>query len=208
MNAILQMLKKRVDLLQPPVSSDSRSLYIDIILDILYEKGVEVNEHSMRIYEYCKAISRNLGLNTSEIDELTVFALLHDIGKLGIDLSILNKSAPLTPAEWAQMKRHPEIGYRFANSIPELASVAENILLHHEHWDGKGYPYGLKGEEIPLACRILAVADSFDAMTSDRIYRDAMSKTQAILELGEGAGKQFDPDIIDLFINLLESGRI
>jgi len=128
--------------------------------------------------------------------------MLHDIGKVGIDDSILKKPGRLTDREWAIMKKHTEIGYRIAMSSPELEKIAEYILTHHERWDGKGYPYGLKGEEIPLLSRILAIADSYDAMTEDRVYRKAMSHEEAIEEIKRNAGTQFDPFIAELFLQI------
>lgn len=135
------------------------------------------------------------------MDELSLLALLHDIGKVSINPNILQKQpGALTSAEWDEMKRHPEIGYRIAQATPELAIVSDLILSHHERWDGKGYPRGLKEEEIPLPCRILAIADAFDAMTNDRVYRKAMSREEALLEIERNAGAQFDPVITNLFI--------
>jgi HD-GYP domain-containing protein (c-di-GMP phosphodiesterase class II) len=129
--------------------------------------------------------------------------MLHDIGKIGIDNSILNKPGKLSKNEWEIMKKHSEIGYRIAMSSPELEPIAEYILAHHERWDGNGYPQGLKGEEIPLLSRILAVVDSYDAMTEDRVYRKAMTHQAAIEEIKKNAGTQFDPNIAQIFIDSL-----
>jgi len=129
--------------------------------------------------------------------------MLHDIGKIGIDDKILNKPGKLTEEEWAIMKRHPEIGYRIARASHKLARIADYILTHHERWDGAGYPKGLKGEDIPLLSRILAVADAYDAMTEDRVYRKAMSKEQAVEEIRRNAGTQFDPLIANIFIETI-----
>ncbi|MGC4018689.1 MAG: HD domain-containing phosphohydrolase [Muricomes sp.] len=128
---------------------------------------------------------------------------MHDIGKVGINPNILQKCGPLTNEEWAEMKRHPEIGYRIAQETPELAVVADLILAHHERWDGQGYPRRLKGEEIPLACRILGVVDAFDAMTNDRCYRQAMSVEEAILEIKRKSGSQFEPQVAQLLIEII-----
>ncbi len=182
-----------------------RNAIINTLLATLYEKSNETQEHSKRLEEYCHAIGRKLGLSSKELNELSLLALLHDIGKGGIDLSILQKPGSLTQEEWAEMKRHPEIGYRIARATPELLSVADLILTHHERWDGKGYPNGLLGEEIPLACRILAVTDAFDAMTHDRIYRHALSTEEAIVEISQNSGTQFDPTIATIFIEIMTS---
>ena len=126
-----------------------------------------------------------------------------DIGKIGIDDSVLKKPGKLNDEEWVIMKKHPEIGYRIAKSASELEPIAEYILTHHEKWNGKGYPKGLKGEEIPLLSRILAVVDAYDAMTEDRVYRKAMSKEEAIMEILANAGEQFDPEIAKIFIGII-----
>ncbi|HML38348.1 MAG TPA: diguanylate cyclase, partial [Bacillota bacterium] len=129
-----------------------RNAIISTLLATLYEKSNETEEHSKRIEKYCHAIGRELQLSSKEMDELSLLALLHDIGKVGIHPNILKKTGTLTSEEWDEMKRHPEIGYRIAQATPELAVVADLILSHHERWDGEGYPRRLKGEEIPLAC--------------------------------------------------------
>jgi len=166
----------------------------------MYVKSQETEEHAQRLAELSKMIGRVLNLQQKSMDELELFAMLHDIGKIGIDDRILNKPGKLSDEEWEVMKRHPEIGYRIARSSPELAPVAEYILTHHEHWDGNGYPKGLKGENIPLLSRILAVADAYDAMTEDRVYRKALTREQAIEEIRKNAGTQFDPNIVQIFI--------
>ncbi len=137
------------------------------------------------------------------MDEISLLALLHDIGKVSINPHILQKPGTLSPGEWDEMKRHPEIGYRIAQAAPELAVVADLILSHHERWDGQGYPRGLKEGEIPLACRILAVVDAFDAMTNDRVYRQAMSLQDALKEIKMNEGKQFDPQVANLLIEII-----
>lgn len=182
-----------------------RNAIINTLLATLYEKSNETEEHSKRMEKYCHSIGNELKLSSKELNELSLLALLHDIGKVSINPNILKKPGPLTPSEWDEMKRHPEIGYRIAQATPELSIVSDLILDHHERWDGTGYPHGLKENEIPLACRILAVADAFDAMTNDRIYRRALSRTEAVLELERNSGSQFDPDIVSVFIRLLHS---
>lgn len=180
-----------------------RNAIISTLLATLYEKSQETEEHSKRLEKYCHAIGRKLQLSSKEMDELSLLALLHDIGKVGIHPNILKRPGSLTPAEWGEMKRHPEIGYRIAQATPELAAVADLILSHHERWDGKGYPRSLKGEEIPIACRILSVVDAYDAMTNDRVYRKAMTSHDAIQEIRKNMEKQFDPQIAELFIEIL-----
>ncbi|MGC4018541.1 MAG: diguanylate cyclase [Muricomes sp.] len=180
-----------------------RNAIISTLLATLYEKSNETEAHSKRIETYCHAIGRKLQLSSREMDDLSLLALLHDIGKVGIHPNILKKPGALTDAEWDEMKRHPEIGYRIAQATPELAVIADLILSHHERWDGNGYPRNLKGEEIPLVCRILSVVDAFDAMTNDRVYRQALTVDEAIEEIERNIGKQFDPQAAQLLIEII-----
>jgi len=181
--------------------SSYRNSIINTLLATLYEKSMETEAHAERLKDYCQAVGKRLNLNADELNELALLAILHDIGKVGVPQHILQKPGALTAIEWEDMKRHSEIGYRIAQSTPELSMVAELILSHHERWDGTGYPRKLKGEEIPMLCRILAVADSYDAMTNDRVYRKALPIEKAAAELEQNAGTQFDPKIVSLFLN-------
>lgn len=181
-----------------------RSAVISTILAALYAKSTETEEHGERLKNYCHAIGEKLGLSPDEIDELSLLALLHDIGKIGIRESVLQKPGPLTEKEWEEMKKHPEIGFQIVQNIPELSTIAKYILFHHERYDGRGYPKGLKGEEIPLPCRILAVADAYDAMVNDRPYRKSLHREDAVAEIEKNAGTQFDPEVVGVFLNLFE----
>ena len=174
------------------------------IMTTMFENSHETEEHAQRLALLCKMIGEKLQFTQKNMDELQLFSMLHDLGKIGIDDGILNKPGALTADEWAVMKTHPEIGYRIAISSPELVTIAEYILTHHERWDGKGYPQGLKGEEIPLLSRILAISDSYDAMTQNRVYRTAISKEAALNEIAKNAGTQFDPEIAHIFIESVE----
>lgn len=176
------------------------SAIMDSIKTTLYEKSNETEAHAERMAELAKQLGRALGLDQEELVALELAATLHDIGKISIDSKLLKKNSPLTDADWREMKKHPEVGYRIAQTIPELRKISEYILCHHERWDGKGYPQGLKGEEIPVLARILAIVDAYDAMTENRSYRRAMTENEAIDELQNHAGRQFDPALVAVFI--------
>jgi len=182
-------------------SESHHNAIISSVMATMYARSQETEEHAQRLAKLSKMIGMHLNLPQKGMDDLELLSMLHDIGKIGIDDRILNKPGKLTDEEWIIMKRHPEIGYRIAMSSPELKSVAEYILYHHERWDGKGYPNGIAGENIPLFSRILAVADAYDAMTEDRVYRKALDRPKAVEEIKRNAGTQFDPRIADLFIN-------
>ena len=180
----------------------SHSYILSSIKATLFEKSQETQEHAERIAILMKKVGMIMELSPIEIHELEMLSTLHDIGKIGIDDRVLKKPGRLTAEEWQEMKRHPEIGYRIAMSSPEFASVAEYILCHHERWDGSGYPKGLKGEEIPLECRILAIADAYDAMTNDRPYRKAWSREEVITYIQSLSGSHFDPFAVQLFVDI------
>lgn len=155
--------------------------------------------HIERVTTYCVAIARELGWDDKRIAQVEMGAALHDIGKIGVEDAILRKPSKLTMDEYRQMKAHPEIAARMLEGIDFLEPVIPYVLYHQERYDGMGYPYGLSGEEIPIEGRLVAVADGFDAMTSDRPYRASMSPEEAIAELRRCAGNQFDPQIVDAF---------
>jgi len=180
---------------------------LNSMLATLYEKSGETEEHSTRLACIATRIGESLGLAEEEMNKLKLFSMLHDIGKIGFDDRILKKPGPLTEDEWKIMRTHPQIGYRIAMASSEFKEIAPYIIAHHERWDGKGYPRGLSGEEIPLLARILAVADAYDAMTTRRVYKDAWHKEAALEELKRNAGTQFDPKIINIFLSLVEAGN-
>jgi putative nucleotidyltransferase with HDIG domain len=155
--------------------------------------------HSMRVAEYAQGISVTLGLSVLAHEQVRTAALLHDLGKVGIRDEVLDKPGDLTAAEWAAMREHPQLGARILGSLGFLTEEARIVRHHHERLDGSGYPDGLTGEAIPLAARIIGVADAFDAMRSARSYRRELSETAAIDELRRGAGTQFDPDAVEAF---------
>ncbi len=158
--------------------------------------------HSERVADMVYQLAGAAGLKDWELETVHIAAHLHDIGKIGIPDKILRKPGKLNPHEWAQIRRHPEIGWRILNSSQHLKQVAKIVLYHHERWDGRGYPAGLKGEEIPLGARLLAVCDSIDAMTSDRPYRRALCWKDCRKEIESSRAAQFDPALVDLLETL------
>lgn len=200
---IFEVLKKAEDFMYKKKLFESPSMRgktINAIINTLHEKNKREEKHSYRVSEYCNELGKAMNLPDGEIQELKTAGLLHDIGKVAINENILNKPGTLTEEEMEELKRHPEIGYRILSSVNDMAEMAEYVLAHHERWDGTGYPKRLKGNEIPLKSRIIAIADAYDAMTSDRSYRNALSKEEAIEELIKNAGTQFDPEIVKIFI--------
>lgn len=180
------------------------STIVSSICSTLNDKSQETVEHAERLAVLTRKIGEKLNLTVNELNELELFATLHDIGKISIGDEILNKSGKLSPDEWMKMKRHSEIGYNLAMSAAELKPIACFILRHHENWNGSGYPHGLSGEMIPLASRILAIADSYDAMTQDRVYQTAMGKEAALKEIRKNIGLKFDPAVAKVFLQLVE----
>ena len=164
--------------------------------------------HAQRVADYCGTLATVLGQEVHSVEECRIGGLLHDIGKIGITDSILQKPTALVRREYAHIKEHPEVGAAIVGSVPLMRPVLPFILCHHERWDGKGYPSHLKGSDIPLAGRICAVADAFDAMTSSRPYRVAKSLDYALAQLREGRSKQFDPQCVDAFIHAIDAGLV
>ena len=181
-------------------SPSMRGKTVKAIIYTLHEKNKRDEQHSHRVSFLCESMGKALSLPEGEIEELKTFGLLHDIGKIAIDDSILNKAGRLTEDEWEKIKSHPEIGYRILSTVNEMSEMAEYVLFHHEKWDGSGYPKGLKGEAIPLQSRIISLADAYDAITSERSYRSAQSEAYAIKELQKNAGLQFDPKLVRVFV--------
>ncbi len=176
---------------------------VNALLAALSERDYIANGHADRLQELCLKVGKRVGLDKQRLTALSLFAQVHDLGKVGIPDSILFKNGSLTDEEWKIMRQHPEKGYRIAQASPDLAHIADLILRHHEKWNGKGYPLGLKEEEIPLECRILSIVDAYDAMTNDRPYRKAKTREEAVAELKACAGAQFDPKLVKVFLEIL-----
>ncbi len=164
--------------------------------------------HTDRVYRFAKVIARKMGWNMTRLAQLKTGCLLHDIGKIGVPDAILNKPEFLTDYERNIMMKHPEMGARILKSIPFLEEIIPYILYHHERFDGQGYPFGLKGKDIPVEGRLLAVVDTFDAITSDRPYRPGRPPEAALEELAIHSGTQFDPDIVKIFMKVYREGKI
>lgn len=180
-----------------------RAQLVNALMAALSERDHITEGHAQRLDDLCMQIGKKSGLPPHSLANLTLLSQVHDLGKVGIPDSILCKAGPLTDNEWEIMRLHPEKGYRIALSSPDLSGVADLILKHHEKWNGTGYPLGLKGKEIPVECRILAIVDAFDAMTNDRPYSRAKSKEDAIEEIKRCSGTQFDPSLVEIFLSVL-----
>ncbi|MDD3819369.1 MAG: PAS domain S-box protein [Actinomycetota bacterium] len=180
-----------------------KSIYNSIILSlerILWEKNRETKEHAERLRGLALQLGSAINLPQNKLDELELLSALHDIGKVGIPDAILMKKGKLNAREWKIIKRHPEIGYRIAESTPQIAPIADDILAHHEWWDGSGYPQGLKGSEIPVNAAITSIIDAYDVMTFGRHYKEAISEKEALQELISCSGTQFNPFLVEKFI--------
>ena len=168
----------------------------------------ETSDHSVRVVQYTSAIAQRMAIKGAELDEIGRGALLHDIGKIGVPDAVLLKPAKLTPEEWVEMRKHPDIGHQMIHQIEFLAIPANIVLSHQERWDGQGYPRNLRREEIHIGARIFSVADTLDAMTSDRPYRKGTTFGNAIQEIGRCGGTQFDPEVVRAFLDIGEEGLI
>lgn len=169
------------------------------LVQALEARDFETHGHSERVVTFSLRLGHELGLDKDALRNLELGALLHDIGKIGVPDAILRKPAALTEEEWAKMKLHPQHGQQILRNIAFLENAAQLVGQHHEKWDGTGYPYGLRGEDIDLSARIFAVVDAFDAMTSDRVYRRGRPYQAALEELEKHAGTQFDPLVVKAF---------
>lgn len=180
-----------------------RGEVVNSLLRVIEARDGEVGQHSTRLVKYSEMLARGLDCSEHEIQQVCWAALLHDIGKIAIPQDILHRRGPLTVEEWDQVRRHPDIGADIIDSVTGLGAVAEIVRAHHENYDGSGYPRQLAGEDIPLGARILAVVDSFIAMTEGRPYLPARSPEEAVVELARCSGSKYDPQVIRKFLTLM-----
>jgi diguanylate cyclase (GGDEF)-like protein/putative nucleotidyltransferase with HDIG domain len=180
------------------------SATIHSIMHTLHENNIREEEHSKNVSKLCQDMGKEMNLSESEIRRLKDAGYLHDIGKIVLNSSLLNKNKELSNQEWQEIEQHPVVGYRILNSSDETVELARYILSHHERWDGSGYPKGLKGEDIPRLARIIAIAESYDNMTANKPYKKAKNKEEALLEIRKQSGTQFDPDLVEAFITMIK----
>jgi response regulator RpfG family c-di-GMP phosphodiesterase len=181
---------------------ESYKITLEALVTALDAREHETQAHSQRVREYTLTLAQSLGLKHDDLIQAGRGALLHDVGKIGVRDSILLKPGKLDEPEWVEMRKHPQIGYNILQSIEFLSPAAEIVLCHQERWDGRGYPNGLAGFDIPLGARIFAVVDTLDAMTSDRPYRKALSFDAALSEIRACSGSQFDPQVVSAFLRM------
>jgi putative nucleotidyltransferase with HDIG domain len=177
-----------------------------VLVSLVEAKDPYMYDHSRKVNTYAMALAEAIGLSPDQVASVSTAALLHEIGKIVIPDKVLNKKGKLNEEDWRAVKTHPNVGATIIRNIPHLAPCVNIILYHHERWDGGGYPEGLQGEQIPIEARILAIADSFAAMTSPRPYRPAVPLEEIIKQLKQGAGLQFDAKLVDAFVKIVESG--
>jgi diguanylate cyclase (GGDEF)-like protein len=203
---LVKIIKDAEDCMYSYKFEEQRSFQNSLIATLektLEEKDFDTEAHAKRLKELVTSIGKELKLSNKQLNELSLLSALHDLGKVAVADSVLSKPGKLTPEEWEMIKKHPEAGYRIAETSANLAPIAEGILYHHERWDGKGYPRGLGEKNIPLNARIINIVDSFDAMTHKRPYQATKSKQEAIEELKRCSGTQFDPELVEVLIKIL-----
>jgi len=188
--------------------SHEHQAILHILTSALDERDGVTEGHSRRVADLSLIVAREMGIDGDALLDIERAGILHDIGKLAVPDAILSKPAPLTPAEWVEMRRHPDVGYHLLRDVPFLGRAAEIVHSHHERFDGSGYPLNLEGANIPLGARIFAVVDAYDAMTSDRPYRLALSHQEALDEIRRQAGTQFDPVVVAPFFAAVRKGLI
>ena len=186
----------------------TRHAVVEALLKTLQAKSSETESHTRGMQDIARRLGERVGLSHGELMRLDLLITLHDIGKISLPEEVLLKREPLTELEWSMMEKHPEIGYRIAHSTEGFAHVAEDILSHHERWDGEGYPRGLAGAQIPLLARVASIADAYEVMISGRPYRQPLTRQEVEMEFVQCSGLQFDPDLTLIFLSLLREEEI
>ncbi|WP_312699671.1 diguanylate cyclase [Sedimentibacter sp.] len=207
-NSYSRLFKLAEDRMYADKMADSERTYDMIISSIkknLHENKYESREHFERLTEMCRQLGKNLNLEKNDIENLVLLSELHDIGKAGLEKEILLKEGPLTAEEWQKVKRHPELGFKIVSASTKFSHIGKGIFAHHEHWNGSGYPQGLKGEEIPFIARLFSIVEAYDVMTHERPYKPTYAKERAIKELKDNSGIQFDPNLVELFVNYISN---
>ncbi len=202
--SILRQAEEEMYVKKMNESSSIKNEILGHLLEDLRSKGHETKEHSFRLASLAQDLGEKIGLGDSDISKLSLLAIVHDIGKATLSDDILFDRRPLTEEDWDEIRKHPERGYRIALSTEKYAGVADSILCHHERWDGTGYPQGMEEKEIPLLARILAIVDAYDIMTNKQVYKDMISPEEALQEIRDEAGEQFDPELALTFVEMME----
>ncbi len=203
----LNHLQKNLEQEVKKKTEENERLFIHVVqslADAIDAKDTYTNGHSGRVAQYSREIAKRYGYTGKKLDDIYMMGLLHDVGKIGVPDAVINKPAKLNDEEYEQIKNHPVMGARILKNIKEMPSLATGARWHHERFDGSGYPDGLKGENIPEEARIITVADTYDAMSSRRSYRDVIPQSVARSELEKGKGTQFDPQFADIMIAMID----
>jgi putative nucleotidyltransferase with HDIG domain len=202
MMMMTQPMKRSASSFTRRTPDGSPHLVLQALVNTLQARDAETYEHSRRVVSFSLRLARELSLDRAETESLALGALLHDIGKIRVPDAILHKPGKLTPQEWLRMRNHPLYGQQILSGIQFLEDASRVVAEHHEKWDGSGYPWGLAGEDIDCNARIFAVADAFDAMTSDRVYRAGLTFEAAAAELARETGTHFDPKVVEAFCSI------
>jgi putative nucleotidyltransferase with HDIG domain len=187
---------------------ESYEATLDAMVSAIESRDFETKHHCRRVQSYAVLLAERMGVAPEQLMDISYGALLHDVGKIGVPDSILLKPGKLTEEEWETMRNHTLIGYKMISRIKFLKGAADIVLYHHERWDGGGYPYGIAAQDIPLGARIFSVADTFDAITSRRVYKEAVPMDVAKKEIERCSGEQFDPDVVDAFLKLTDEDLV
>ncbi len=204
LHEVLNKASERLNKKKLTKSKSSKNKLVQSLLNTLREKSEETEVHADRMEIHAQKLGQKIGLSDNELSSLSLLAKLHDIGKIMIPENILKKPGTLNNEEWEKIKNHPRVGYNIVSTTEDFSHIAEDILHHHEHWNGKGYPDGLKGEDIPLLSRIISIVDAYDVITNKRSYKEAKSEKEAVAELKRCAGEQFDPELVEKFVEIIE----